>query len=72
MDEELLTTLEVSRMLRVQPGSVSRWAKQGKIKAVKVGTDWRFTRAAVEQFIKDSTPDPEPPKKVEGLAIISY
>jgi len=72
MEDDILTALEVSRMLRVEHGSVTRWAKQGRLKGFKVGSDWRFTRAAVQEFIKASTPEPKPPKKVEGLAVEVY
>ena len=41
---ETLTPVEISRMLRIHPLSVTRLARQGKIPAVKVGGVWRFRK----------------------------
>ena len=65
--DELLTPQEVAKMLRVSDRSVRYWAAEGRLQGFKVGSDWRFTRQAVDEFIKASTPAPKPPKKVKAL-----
>lgn len=67
MGDELLTPQEVAQMLRVTDRSVRSWATQGRLHGFKAGKDWRFTRAAVEEFIKANTPAPQPPKKAKAL-----
>jgi excisionase family DNA binding protein len=43
---ELLTTGEVARMFRVDPKTVSRWAKEGKFTEYRTpGNHWRFDAA---------------------------
>ena len=37
-----MTLKEVARYLSVHPNTIYRLAKQGKIPAFKVGSDWRF------------------------------
>ncbi len=68
MNEELLDSVQVAAMLRVTPRAVQKWAKLGKLKGFKAGSDWRFTRAAVEEFVRESTPQPPQNPKVKALA----
>jgi excisionase family DNA binding protein len=49
--DEVLTTKEVMDRLKVTRPTVIKLYKQGKIRAVKVGRDYRFIRADVEKFI---------------------
>jgi excisionase family DNA binding protein len=49
---ELLTPKEVGQMLRVDPKTVTRWARAGKLPAIKtVGGHRRFRRSDVEAAI---------------------
>ncbi len=50
----MLTISEVSRILRVHPNSVRRWANQGLIKAYRVGSrgDRRFMADDVSRFLQ--------------------
>jgi excisionase family DNA binding protein len=44
----VLTAQEVADLWRVRKFTVTRWAKAGKIPAVKTpGGDWRFPRAEI-------------------------
>ena len=45
---ELLTPLELSRILKLHPFTVTRLAREGKLPGFKVGGVWRFQK---EQFI---------------------
>ncbi|MFH1778256.1 MAG: helix-turn-helix domain-containing protein [Candidatus Omnitrophota bacterium] len=44
---------DVARYLDVHPMTVYRYAKSGKIPAFKIGSDWRFYKDSIEQWIKD-------------------
>lgn len=51
-EEELLTVGELVAIFKVHPRTVSRWADEGKIKAVRTpGGHRRFRRSDVAAFI---------------------
>jgi len=51
-DNEILTTKEVADYLHLHPLTVHRYAREGKIPAFKIGTDWRFHKKYIERWIK--------------------
>ena len=53
---DLLTLEELAVFLKVSRDTVYRMAQRGKIPAVKVGNQWRFTRSEVMNALK-STPN---------------
>jgi excisionase family DNA binding protein len=53
----VLTLAEVAQFLRVHPSTVYRLLKQGAIPAFKLGSDWRFTRGAIESWTKERSQD---------------
>ena len=59
--EPLLTPAEVATMFRVDPKTVTRWAKAGTIRSVRTPAagGWghlRFYRAEVEALLRGETP----------------
>jgi len=50
--EEMLTTQEVAGWLRVSPRTVRCWAETGRLRAVKVGRQWRFRPSDVERSMR--------------------
>lgn len=51
--DELLTKEQVARLLRVKPGTISRWANEGKIPRIVLSPKIvRFDPAAVLSFLK--------------------
>jgi excisionase family DNA binding protein len=55
---ELLTPSEVGQMLRVNPKTVTRWARAGKLPAIKTtGGHRRFRRSDVEQAVAQAAHD---------------
>ena len=56
-EDELLTRGEVAVMLRVAPKTVTRWARSGKISAVRtLGGHRRFRASEIRRFLEE-TPD---------------
>jgi excisionase family DNA binding protein len=52
-EHELLTPGEVAKLLRVDPKTVTRWARAGLIECIKTpGGHRRFPRVAVERFAR--------------------
>ena len=50
---EILTAKEVAEYLKIHPLTVHRYAREGKIPAFKIGTDWRFHKKYIERWIKE-------------------
>jgi excisionase family DNA binding protein len=52
MMESLLTTEEVADFLRVDIVTVRRLVNRGELPAYRIGNEYRFTRADLEEFLK--------------------
>ena len=52
-NKEILTAKEVADYLNLHPLTVHRYAREGKIPAFKIGTDWRFHKKYIERWIKE-------------------
>jgi excisionase family DNA binding protein len=53
-DEELLTPSEVAAMFRVNPKTVTRWARSGKISAIRtLGGHRRFRKSEITRILAD-------------------
>jgi excisionase family DNA binding protein len=57
--EELLTTAEAARVLRIRSDSIVRKIKRGEIPAVKVGKQWLIRQSAIEALVQPSAPQGE-------------
>ncbi|MGH8997885.1 MAG: BldC family transcriptional regulator [Acidimicrobiia bacterium] len=54
--EVLLTPTEVAEMFRVNPKTVTRWAKSGKISAIRtLGGHRRFRSTEIIRFLDELT-----------------
>ena len=52
-DDALLTPSEVAAMFRVNPKTVTRWARAGKISAIRtLGGHRRFRAAEIRSFLE--------------------
>jgi excisionase family DNA binding protein len=50
--EALLTIEEVAAYLKVSKETVYKMAQRGEVPALKVGTQWRFERSAIEEWLR--------------------
>jgi len=57
---EVLTVAEVAAFLRVNRSTVYKLIRRGELPAFKVGSDWRFNRAQIEDLFKVRSQDSEP------------
>jgi excisionase family DNA binding protein len=56
--ENLLTPAEVAAQFRVDPKTVTRWAKAGKLTSIKtLGGHRRYKESEVNALLKTITPD---------------
>jgi excisionase family DNA binding protein len=46
----LITVKELSLYLRVHPSTVYRLLKRGELPGFKLGSDWRFSREAIDRW----------------------
>ncbi len=56
---ELLTPLELSRVLKLHPFTVTRLAREGKLPGFKVGGVWRFRKDQFERWVEERTTNDE-------------
>ncbi len=54
-DKEILTAKEVAEYLNIHPLTVHRYAREGRIPAFKIGTDWRFHKKYIERWIREKS-----------------
>ena len=55
MQENLLTTEQVARYLKIDKFTVYRLVTQKKIPAFKVGNQWRFKKNQLEDWLKQNS-----------------
>ena len=51
MQENLLTAVQVARYLKVDKFTVYRLVAQKKLPAFRVGSQWRFNRKIIEEWL---------------------
>lgn len=53
MEEHLLTTEQVSKILQVHPFTVLKYIREGKLKGIKLGRVYRIRTKDVEEFLEE-------------------
>lgn len=51
-DQPLMTTDEVATLLRMKPETVQGWVRDEKLRAIRIGREFRFLRADVDEFME--------------------
>ena len=51
---DLLFASEVARLYGVTRKTVNKWARDGRLPAIRPGKDWRFNRHVVEKLLADT------------------
>jgi excisionase family DNA binding protein len=46
----VMTVRELAEYLRVHPSTIYRLLRQGRLPGFRVGSDWRFSREAIDQW----------------------
>lgn len=54
-DIEVYTLTELTEILQVTRRAIYNWIKDGKLKAVRIGREWRVTKENLEEFMKTGT-----------------
>ncbi|MBI5376330.1 MAG: helix-turn-helix domain-containing protein [Candidatus Schekmanbacteria bacterium] len=53
MEMKILTIPEVAKLLQINMHTAYRYAKEGKIPAVRIGGSWRVREEILEQWLKE-------------------
>lgn len=56
-DIEVYTLKEIEDLLHVTRRTLYNWIKSGKLKAFRIGKEWRVTREALQDFTQTGTED---------------
>ena len=57
LDEEMLTTDEVAKILRVNVKTVRNWIATGELVALDIGNEYRISRTNLNRFIEKRQTD---------------
>jgi len=52
-EDKVFTVQEVASYLRMQPVTIYKHAKAGKLPCFKVGANWRFKKATIDRWITE-------------------
>jgi excisionase family DNA binding protein len=67
---EIMTTQEVAEYLRTSVETIKRMARRGALPAAKLGRNWRFRKADIDEWLETGGSDYE--KQVDdGLAAVT-
>jgi excisionase family DNA binding protein len=55
---EIMTVRQLAEYLRSHPSTIYRLLKNREIPVFRLGGNWRFDRAAIDQWIKKTTTSP--------------
>lgn len=53
MSEEYFTPEEIAKKLKLNPVTVQRWLRDGKLKGAKLGKQWRVKGSDLDAFIEE-------------------
>jgi len=51
--DEVLTTRQAAEFFQIHPLTIGRYAREGKIPAFKIGSEWKFHKKQLARWIKE-------------------
>lgn len=68
--DQIFTIKELSEHLRVHPTTIYRLLRQGRLPGFRVGSNWRFSREAIEIWEREQAgrPAEASPRRRRGAA----
>ncbi len=52
VSDEILTTAETCRYLKVAPRTLYRYIQEKRVPAFKLGKDWRFVKSELDMWLR--------------------
>ena len=75
MPNPILTIAELSEYLQIHRTTIYRMLREGRLPGFRIGSDWRFSLEAIEQWLRDQSrpkskadvliPPSAPPSRVD-------
>ena len=65
---EIMTIKEMAKYLKLHEITISKYAKEGKIPAIRIGRVWRFDKQIIDKWINEGQEKPQKVKKSEMKA----
>ena len=65
---EIMTTKEVAKYLKLHQITICKYAKEGKVPAIRIGRVWRFDKEIIDKWINEGQEKPQKVKKSEMKA----
>ena len=56
-NRDIMDLKEVAEYLHIHPATVYKYARGGKIPAFKIGSDWRFHKKIIDEWILNKVKD---------------
>ncbi len=53
MPNPILTISELSKYLHIHRATIYRMLREGRLPGFRIGSDWRFSLEAIEQWLRD-------------------
>ena len=66
LSKPMLTIHEVAALLKVKESTVRSWVRDGSLRAVKFGRDWRVAQKDLEAFVESHANRSETPGEIRG------
>jgi len=60
---EIMTTKEVAKYLKLHEITICKFAKEGRIPAIRIGRVWRFDKEIIDRWIGEGQKKPQKVKK---------
>ncbi|MBM3472582.1 MAG: helix-turn-helix domain-containing protein [Armatimonadetes bacterium] len=59
MAQEIMTAQEAAQYLRLGIDTLKRWARAGEVPGRRIGRQWRFSKAALDDWLAQGGPEYE-------------
>ena len=59
---QIMTTKEIAQYLKLHEITICKYAKEGKIPAIRIGRVWRFDRGIIDKWIAEGEKKSQPEK----------
>ena len=67
MQDKWMTVKDVAEYLQLSMDMVYKMAQHGKIPASKIGTQWRFKREEVDEWVMSQRPHANVKRRMRGV-----
>lgn len=70
MAEKFYDVPTASQILGLKHETMRRWLRSGKVRAVRLGRDWRISERAIDELAHQATNQPKAPRKTTDAGLL--